>query len=76
VQLALEIVENDPAPHAGHLDTLAAAFAEVGDFENAIAHSKRSIDVERESGRLSQASMYREHLERFEARQPLRAPGP
>jgi hypothetical protein len=44
--------------------------------ERESGRSKRSIDVERESGRLSQASMYREHLERFEARQPLRAPGP
>jgi tetratricopeptide (TPR) repeat protein len=74
VKFAFEVVENDPTPHAGHLDTLAAALAEVGDFENAIAHSKRSIDLERKSGQPSQASIYQEHLERFEARQPLRDP--
>jgi arylsulfatase A-like enzyme len=76
VKLAVEVVENDPAPHAGHLDTLAAALAEVGDFEDAVAHSKRAIDLERRSGELSQASVYREHLERFEASQPLRDPWP
>jgi arylsulfatase A-like enzyme len=76
VELALEIVENDPAPDAGHLDTLAAAFAEIGDFENAIAHSKRSIDLERRFGEISDVSAYRGHLERFEAHQPLRDPQP
>jgi tetratricopeptide (TPR) repeat protein len=76
VEIALEVVENDPAPHAGHLDTLAAALAEVGDFKNAIAHSKRSIDLERKRGELSQVSIYQEHHERFEARQPLRDPWP
>ena len=74
VKFALEVVENDPDPPAGHLDTLAAALAEVGDFENAIAHSKRSIDLERKFGKLSQVSIYQEHLARFEARKPLRDP--
>ncbi len=74
VKFALEVVENNPAPPAGHLDKLAAALAEVGDFENAIAHSKRSIDLERKFGELSQVSIYQEHLARFEARKPLRDP--
>ena len=50
------------------LDTLAAAYAEVGDFENAIRWQKESLKYVSPA----QLQEYTAHLKTFESRKPIR----
>ena len=43
LEIARELVAADGARHPGTLDTLAAAYAETGDFSRAIAEQERAI---------------------------------
>lgn len=52
-----------------HLDTLAAAYAEIGDFENAVKYAKMALEVVPEA----KAAVCQEHLKRFEQRKPCRS---
>lgn len=49
------------------LDTLAAALAASGEFEEAIRTVRRAIELSEQSGNQSQAHTYRERLELYEA---------
>jgi tetratricopeptide (TPR) repeat protein len=56
---------------AAYLDTFAAAYAELGRFEDAVRTQKRAV------GRLGRGSLrdeYRRHLKSYENKQPWREP--
>lgn len=50
VQLAKECTLYEPAPVPGHYDTLAAAYAEAGDFEKAMEAEQQAIRLGLSSG--------------------------
>jgi len=54
------------------LDTLAAAYAEQGDFEQAVSWAQRAVSLARSQGRPELESMLRANLERFQRGHPLR----
>ncbi len=75
VELAKKAVELSPQPW--NLATLAAAYAEVGKFEDAIATQEKAIDlVEKERkltlGRAPNIDPYIEHLKLYKANNPRR----
>jgi len=53
------------------LDTLAAAYAANGDFDNAVQIAKRALSLALTSGKLDAANQIQEHLRLYEAGQPL-----
>jgi arylsulfatase A-like enzyme len=61
--------------NAGVLDTLAAAHAEAGEFERAVAVSERAVRLAEEQG-YPQAlrTLFEESLARYLAGEPMRAP--
>jgi tetratricopeptide (TPR) repeat protein len=73
-------------PNIRFLDTLAAAYAEAGRFDDAVAAAQRAIDLAQALGRTDLANEIRGRLVRYQGRQPLRqtqgagavppAPGP
>ncbi len=71
VELARHALHNLPEPHAEYLDTLAAAFAEAGDFPQAISFAHQAIDLADDPDR---QLAYNEHLACFEVRRPWREP--
>ena len=61
VALATQACELTNFKKANHLDTLAAAYAEVGDFKLAIKHQQRAIELARDetkSGLLKRLELY------------------
>ncbi len=80
LRLALAVTEGEGGERSGHVDTLAAAHAELGNFAAATAASKRSIELEsaRAAGRAPPETAHLEalnaHLEVFTAGRPLRDP--
>ena len=62
-----------PADDPGVLDTLAAAYAEDGQFTRAIAGARRAVELAVASGRASLASTIRARLRLYEARKPFRS---
>jgi arylsulfatase A-like enzyme len=75
VSLAQAVVEESGAQHPDYLDTLAAAWAEVGDFERAVAEQRRALAlVEGRDLPPGLVEPLRRHLELFEAGEPLREP--
>jgi tetratricopeptide (TPR) repeat protein len=59
---------------AAILDTLSAAYAEVGQFPRAIEIEHQAIAVATQQGRTELASTLRTHLSRYESDTPLREP--
>ena len=63
---------NNPAP----IDTLAAAHAEVGEFELAIKYQKRVLEMLRAQGNLTEVQLqemgFAERLSLFESGKPFR----
>jgi tetratricopeptide (TPR) repeat protein len=75
VSLAQAVVEESGGKHPDYLDTLAAAWAEVGDFERAVAEQRRALALVQ--GRDLPPELVeplRRHLALFEAGEPLRVP--
>lgn len=68
VELAQQAAQMFGAPQADMLDTLAAAYAEVGDFEKAIASQQQAIKL----GRPDQQKKMKQHLELYRQEKPLR----
>ena len=56
-----------------HLATLAAAYAEAGRFEEALATARRARDMYAQAGDLRSVGTMRLQIEHFEAGQPYRA---
>ena len=69
VQLAEQAVAAEPT--AAFLDTLAAAHAEAGDYETAVATQRRAIEATGDDERELRAEL-QQHLEAFEAGRPWR----
>ena len=69
VELAEQAAELFGKPQADMLDTLAAAYAETGDFNKAIATQENAIKL----ARPDQREKMRRHLELYLHRKPLRA---
>src|SRR5439155_10581884 len=74
-QLALRYAEKAVAASkrkdANLLDTLAAAYAETGDFPKAVATQKEAIALLKDEERRSN---YRQRLHLYESNQPCRTP--
>jgi tetratricopeptide (TPR) repeat protein len=73
LRMALEAVAEGKGAHPSYLDTLAAAYAEVGQFAKAVETSRRAIALlqSREMPEEVVAS-FRNNLERYEAGRPVR----
>jgi tetratricopeptide (TPR) repeat protein len=54
------------------LDTLAAAYAANGQFDEAVATQKRTIELMIQQDRTDELQSYISHLEEYKARRPLR----
>jgi tetratricopeptide (TPR) repeat protein len=67
-QKALESEPNNPAI----LDTLAAAYAEAGKFEDAVKTQEKAISLLSEKDKDKYLSEYTEHLNFYKARKPWR----
>jgi hypothetical protein len=68
---SISMIGGQPGP--GPLDTLAAAYAETGDFAQAVRYERTVLKTLQEQN-LPDSSLapYREHLEAFEAGRPIR----
>ena len=75
VKIAREIIEAEGGTQPNYLDTLAAAHAEVGEFDQAIETSRRAIAILRNREISDQViASFESNLERYEAGQPVREP--
>ena len=72
VAVAEDAVNNSRKPSALLLDALAAAYAEVGRFEDAVAMAERAIAQAEAEGHADLANQFREHRAMFIAKKPLR----
>jgi tetratricopeptide (TPR) repeat protein len=68
---AIESTDGEPLPN--HLDTLAAAYAEIGDFDAAIREEQRALEnLERNGARRSAVFSFRRRLAELEANLQVR----
>jgi arylsulfatase A-like enzyme len=73
LELAKRAVARTRGERPSLLDTLAAAYAEVGDFENAVASSRRALLLLESQGASEQVvAAFRRNLASFEAGLPVR----
>jgi tetratricopeptide (TPR) repeat protein len=66
-QKAVSIKGKDP----NCLDTLAAAYAEAGDYPQAVANAARALELARTGGNVALAQEIQARLERYRAREPF-----
>jgi Flp pilus assembly protein TadD len=74
VQLAERAVQGSGGGEAEFLDTLAAAYAEVGRFPEAVQTARRALDLAGQSYNRPLAGDLAKHLALYEAKTPLREP--
>lgn len=74
VRLARQAVAMNARKSPALLDTLAAALAASGQFEEAIRTCRRAIELAEHNGDLRAARQYRERLRLYEASQPYTEP--
>ena len=65
---AVRLEENEPI----YRNTLAAAYAEAGNFDAAIAEQKRATEMLRQAGEYGKIANYQTRLELYRNRQPYR----
>ena len=70
VRLARESVHLGDAPE--YRDTLAAAYAEAGQFDDAIAEQERAMEMLREAGRHNEIADFQTRLNLYRSHQPYR----
>jgi hypothetical protein len=75
-QVAVDLMEQLLASPANrippYIDTLAAAYAEVGNYEQAVRTQREAIALAQGSDRHSVPDLYKQHLDSFTHRQPIR----
>jgi tetratricopeptide (TPR) repeat protein len=74
VELAQQACEQAQGKSAGSLDTLAAAFAEAGDFVQAVATARRALSIARDAGATGLAGEIESRLAQYLQGQPHRDP--
>jgi arylsulfatase A-like enzyme/Flp pilus assembly protein TadD len=75
LRIASEITRGAGASNPAFLDTLAAAYAENGDFDGAAETSRRALELLTTREVSEEAlELFRSHLASFEAGQPVREP--
>ncbi len=72
IELAMHACEITDYKEAHILSTLAAAYAESGDFENAMKWSQKAIDMGKEQNRQDIADALGKELENYQAKKPWR----
>ncbi len=71
VLLAERAREVSPKPNAVVFDTLAAAYAEAGRYEEAVTACARALELARAQGQEAERRRYEEHLALFRADKPV-----
>ncbi|MBN1341387.1 MAG: tetratricopeptide repeat protein [Phycisphaerae bacterium] len=71
LELALRVCEKSRYQRVGYLDTLAAAYAEVGDFENAVRIMEQAIEIASQKDAV-QASRLKQRRQEYLIRRPMR----
>lgn len=72
VEFAQKAVANTNARSIRCLDTLAAAYAELGEYENAVQAIQQAIELANLSDQPGQLPVLNEHLELYQRNEPLR----
>jgi len=72
LRIALRVTESTNEPRYDFLDTLASAYAEVGNFENAVRVQQRVLQMIETVGDGEQIESARNHLAQYEAGRPVR----
>ncbi|HEV8112844.1 MAG TPA: tetratricopeptide repeat protein [Planctomycetota bacterium] len=72
VALAERARDASPRPNAVLFETLAAAYAEAGRFDDAATACARAIELAKEGGETKNAERFRSELELYRAGKPLR----
>jgi Flp pilus assembly protein TadD len=72
LRIATRVTEATSEPRPDFLDTLAAAYAEVGDFENAVRVQQQVLQKIEAIGDAGQIESARDHLAGYEAGRPAR----
>jgi tetratricopeptide (TPR) repeat protein len=72
VEMAEKAIESAQHVTANSLDTLAAAYAEAGRFQDAIATQTRQINMLKEQGKTNEIAKSIERIEHYKAHKPWR----
>jgi tetratricopeptide (TPR) repeat protein len=76
IQIGEELVKESGSQVAEHLDTLAAAYAEAGRFEDAVRTAQEAIERAKADHQAELAAMIRSRLTLYEKHQPYRIASP
>jgi Flp pilus assembly protein TadD len=74
VRLAERVVSLSHSNDAGHLDTLAAAYAEAGQFSNAVVTARTALALARQTGLTNDVREISTRLALYKAGRPCREP--
>jgi tetratricopeptide (TPR) repeat protein len=74
LSLALQANKESGGQDASLLDTLAAAYAETGDFANALEAARHALEIAEASGNKELSRDLKKEISLYEAGRPLRAP--
>ena len=72
VQFAQQICSSEQRRTPGNLDTLAAAYAEAGQFEHAVRAANQAIELATQEGKQGLATRIRQRLALYKSGKPFR----